>query len=206
MHYISPRLLILHRFGVKQVCLEIVSLQYLPMRILKYLFLFFTCHLILIDSNAQIVINEGSNRNYSIIADEDGDYPDWIELYNAGVDSVNLYNYALSDALDQPSQWTFPPISLAPGEFKVIFCSGKDRKPVSGFQHVVTSTTCNPHMRLMSLFTGMEFPIYLSMFVLILQQDIRSILFLIKAKLPIILRFIVFKMTALLPVQHNMAL
>ncbi len=35
-------------------------------------------------STAQIVINEGSNRNYSTLADEDGDYPDWIELYNAG--------------------------------------------------------------------------------------------------------------------------
>ncbi|MFM2285495.1 MAG: hypothetical protein RLZZ543_992 [Bacteroidota bacterium] len=95
-------------------------------------------------SNAQIVINEGSNRNYSSIADEDGDYPDWIELHNAGADSVNLFNYALSDALDQPSQWLFPSITLAPGEFKVIFCSGKDRKPVSSFQHVVTSTSFNP--------------------------------------------------------------
>jgi len=95
-------------------------------------------------ANAQIVINEGSNSNYSSIADEDGDFPDWIEVYNAGNDTVSLYNYALSDSLDQTSEWLFPPINIAPGEFKVVFCSGKDRKPISGFQHVVTSNAFNP--------------------------------------------------------------
>ena len=28
---------------------------------------------------AQVVINEGSNMNYSSIADENGEYPDWVE-------------------------------------------------------------------------------------------------------------------------------
>ncbi len=112
----------------------------------KFHLLFCFCLLIFQFYNgfAQIIINEGSNRNYSTIADENGDFPDWIELYNAGNDTVNLYNYALSDALDQPSQWLFPPINLAPGEFKVVFCSGKNRKPISGFQHVVTSNAFNP--------------------------------------------------------------
>lgn len=36
----------------------------------------------------QLVINEGSNKNYSTISDEDGDFEDWIEIYNSG--STNM--------------------------------------------------------------------------------------------------------------------
>ena len=32
----------------------------------------------------QILLNEISPTNGNILPDEDGDYPDWIELYNAG--------------------------------------------------------------------------------------------------------------------------
>jgi hypothetical protein len=86
---------------------------------------------------AQVVINEGSNRNYSVIADENGEYPDWIELYNAGNQTISLYNYALTDDIEEPAKWTFPNVDLEPGEYRVVFCSGKDRKPVSGFINVV---------------------------------------------------------------------
>ena len=43
---------------------------------------------------SQIVINEGSNKNYSLIADEDGEYEDWVELYNAGASAVDLFGYS----------------------------------------------------------------------------------------------------------------
>ena len=46
-------------------------------------------------TSAQLVINEGSNRNYAAIADEDAEHPDWIELYNAGTDTIQLLNYSL---------------------------------------------------------------------------------------------------------------
>ena len=46
---------------------------------------------------AQVVINEGCNRNYISSTDEDGDKPDWIELYNAGNSPVDLTGYYLSD-------------------------------------------------------------------------------------------------------------
>ena len=95
-------------------------------------------------SSAQVVINEGSNRNYQSIADEDGTYPDWIELYNPGNDTIHLLNYGLSDDVNAPDKWTFPNVSLAPGEYKVVFCSGKNRKPITGFKHVLNSGTFNP--------------------------------------------------------------
>ncbi len=94
--------------------------------------------------NAQIVINEGSNKNYSTIADEDGDFPDWIELYNAGPDSVSLYNYSVTDNASLPAQWTFPNVFIHSHEYKTIFCSGKDRKPISGFSNVINTGTFTP--------------------------------------------------------------
>lgn len=94
--------------------------------------------------NAQVVINEGSNRNYSTIADEDGDFPDWIELYNAGPDSVSLLNYSLTDNGAMPLQWTFPNIFIHSHEYKTIFCSGKDRKPITGFSEVINTGSFTP--------------------------------------------------------------
>ena len=45
---------------------------------------------------AQTVINEGSNRNFGDVFDEDGDAPDWVELYNAGAVAVDLAGFAQS--------------------------------------------------------------------------------------------------------------
>lgn len=92
-------------------------------------------------SLAQVVINEGSNKNYSTLQDEDGQYPDWIELYNAGADTFQLYGYTLTDDPTDPAKWTFPNVSLAPSEYLVVFCSGKDRKPVSAFKQVLNTGT-----------------------------------------------------------------
>ncbi len=58
---------------------------------MKKLVLLFTAFLIWNLTWSQIVINEGSNKNYQTIADEDGEYEDWIELYNAGTSAVDLF-------------------------------------------------------------------------------------------------------------------
>jgi hypothetical protein len=93
---------------------------------------------------SQLVINEGSNRNYLALADEDGEYPDWIEVFNSGTDTIFLHNYSLTDDNTEPQKWTFPAISLAPGDYLPVFCSGKNRKPISGFTHVLTDNNYNP--------------------------------------------------------------
>ena len=95
-------------------------------------------------SNAQLVINEGSNRNYQTLADEDGEYPDWLEIYNSGTDTIHLLNYSLSDNPNHPDKWTFPNISISPNEYRTVFCSGKDRKPITGFTNVLTATSYHP--------------------------------------------------------------
>lgn len=111
---------------------------------MKYFALTFLFGVISLFANAQVVINEGSNRNYMAIPDEDGDYEDWIELYNSGTDTVFLYNYSLTDNQNNPQKWQFPAINIPPNEYQIVFCSGKDRKPISGFTHVLSAINYNP--------------------------------------------------------------
>jgi len=93
---------------------------------------------------AQVFLNEGSNRNASQLSDEDGDYPDWVELYHTGSDTLNLDNYSISDDPANPLKWVFPSYKMPPHSYKAIYCSGKDRKPFSSFVEVVNTGTFTP--------------------------------------------------------------
>jgi hypothetical protein len=73
------------------------------------------------------VINEFMSRNDTTLQDQDGDYPDWIELYNPGEQTVDLLNYSLSDNLNEARKWIFPEVSIAPKEYLLLYASGKDR-------------------------------------------------------------------------------
>jgi len=65
------------------------------------------------------------------VADEDGEFGDWIELYNAGVVAVDLAGWSLTDDEEEPQKWMFPARQVRPGEFLLVFASGKDRAPSS---------------------------------------------------------------------------
>ncbi len=91
----------------------------------------------------QLVINEGSNKNYPTLLDEDGEYEDWIEIYNAGPTPIDLYNYSLSDN-SNPGEWSFPHQIIQPNEYIIVFCSGKDRFASSQFTNVLTDSTFTP--------------------------------------------------------------
>ncbi|TVQ03117.1 MAG: lamin tail domain-containing protein, partial [Balneolaceae bacterium] len=75
----------------------------------------------------QVVLNEIMASNNSIIADEDGDYEDWIEIHNYSDSAVSLAGYGLSDDYDNPFRWMFPEITIQPGEFLLVWASNKDR-------------------------------------------------------------------------------
>lgn len=74
-----------------------------------------------------IVINEILTSNTNVNVDEDGDYQDWVELYNTGATAVNLTGYGLTDDATVPFKWTFPNVSVAPGAYLLIYCSDKNR-------------------------------------------------------------------------------
>jgi hypothetical protein len=76
-------------------------------------------------------INELQSSNSRTLSDEEGDFPDWIELWNYGAVPVNLGGFGLSDRVTNPFKWIFSPDTLlAPGEFLVVHASGKNRQPV----------------------------------------------------------------------------
>jgi hypothetical protein len=78
---------------------------------------------------AQVVINEIQSSNQTTIADEDGDFEDWIELYNAGPDSADISFFGLSDDYNRPFRWTLPEGTvIEPGGFLLVWASGKDRR------------------------------------------------------------------------------
>jgi hypothetical protein len=90
--------------------------------------IYFTCTacIVLSASGAQVIISEFMAKNDSTLIDGDGNYSDWIELYNTGDDAVTLTGWYLSDDADDLTQWTFPTKSIAAGEHLVIFASGQD--------------------------------------------------------------------------------
>ncbi|MBP7498175.1 MAG: CotH kinase family protein, partial [Bacteroidales bacterium] len=78
--------------------------------------------------SGDIVINEFMSSNTTSLKDEDGDYSDWIELYNKSDKPINLKDYSISDNIKEARKWLFPEITIAPRGFLIIFASDKDRK------------------------------------------------------------------------------
>ena len=110
------------------------------MRIIKLCFFLLSCVLV----NGQILINEGCNKNATAVQDENGDAPDWIELYNNSSSVINLENWKLSDQLNGVNAWVFPNVNLSTQSFLRIFCSGKDRFASMPFIATNNTTNFNP--------------------------------------------------------------
>lgn len=72
-------------------------------------------------------LNEILSSNGTTLADENGDFEDWIEITNSGDDPINLSGFGLSDDVDEPFKWTFPDTTFQPGDFMLIWASDKDR-------------------------------------------------------------------------------
>ena len=66
--------------------------------------------------------------NHATLADEDGAYPDWIEVFNAGTNTVSLDGWFLTDTATNPTKWRFPATNLNAGGYLVVFASNKDRR------------------------------------------------------------------------------
>jgi hypothetical protein len=86
-------------------------------------------------ASTTVLINEVLASNDTILLDEDGDYSDWIEIFNSGDSAVPLAGWSLSDDPVLPGKWLFPEIAIGPGEYLVVFASGKDRRPAAGELH-----------------------------------------------------------------------
>ena len=77
-----------------------------------------------------VIISEVMTDNRTTLADEDGDFPDWIELRNTTDAPVSLDGFGLSDDPADSFKWRLPDITLGAEEHLLVFASGKDRREV----------------------------------------------------------------------------
>ena len=91
-------------------------------------YLFLLINTIALSQSLQI--NEVVSSNSSIFYDEDGDTPDWIEIYNANNTAVDLKDYGLSDDFSERFKWKFPEIVIQPNDYLLILASDKDRNNI----------------------------------------------------------------------------
>lgn len=88
-------------------------------------------------SGAMVQINEVMSSNKGAVADETGDFPDWVEIHNATDKALDIAGYGLSDDLLSAAKWTFPKNTvIEPDGYVIVFCSGEpDRgKMHAGFR------------------------------------------------------------------------
>ena len=69
-----------------------------------------------------LVINEIMASNFSAVADQDGEYDDWVELYNGNSFSLNLNGYFLSDNENDLTKWTFPNVTIPANDYLIVWC------------------------------------------------------------------------------------
>src|SRR5690554_2773738 len=89
--------------------------------------LFFSYEALAQELSSSILINELMSSNSNTIADEEGDFSDWIELYNPTEETVNLKGWGLSDNISNPFKWVFPEVTIGPGDYLLVWASGKNR-------------------------------------------------------------------------------
>ena len=82
-----------------------------------------------------LFINEVMSKNDTTISDSDGDFSDWLEIYNDDTNSVNLEGYSLSDNPDTPNRWKFGKIEIPGKGVLLVFASGKDKSPSEDNPH-----------------------------------------------------------------------
>lgn len=68
-----------------------------------------------------LVINEVMASNSATAMDEAGDYADWVEIANAGATSIDLGGLGLTDHLEGTPDFVFPAMTLAPGEYVIVW-------------------------------------------------------------------------------------
>jgi hypothetical protein len=76
---------------------------------------------------AEPFISEFMPDNAHILVDEDGQFPDWIEIQNPNATPFDLAGYFLTDNPSQLNKWAFPSVTLPPHGILVVFASGKNR-------------------------------------------------------------------------------
>lgn len=84
---------------------------------------------------AQPLITEFMASNAGVLVDGNGAESDWIEIHNAGDQSIDLAGYRLTDDAGDPSKWEFPSVVLDAGAYLTVFASGDGTPDAAGNLH-----------------------------------------------------------------------
>jgi hypothetical protein len=85
-----------------------------------------------VQPGGDLVINELLADNESVGPDPNGEFDDWVELFNRGSQPIRLEGYYLSDRQDEPYAYALPDVTLGPGEYFLVWC---DNDPEQGSDH-----------------------------------------------------------------------
>ncbi len=90
-------------------------------KFILFLFLFFP-----FNAESQLIINElmATNAN-NLIETDFYNFPDWVEIYNNGNESIDLSNYFLSDDENELQKWNFPSFLIDTNDYYLVYCDKK---------------------------------------------------------------------------------
>jgi hypothetical protein len=81
-------------------------------------------------------LNEVQTANFSGPVDNFGQLEPWLELHNAGTNTVELDGLYLTDDFAEPARWAFAPGQvLQPGEFKLVWADGQPGRSTATSWH-----------------------------------------------------------------------
>ncbi len=88
-----------------------------------------------------LFINELMAKNDSFVKDDNGNYSDWIEIYNSSEQQINLSGYYLSDDNDTLNKWIIPEGNIIGAYgYYIFWCDGN---PDSGKRHTNFKLSAN---------------------------------------------------------------
>jgi hypothetical protein len=111
----------------KHIAKNTAIYKFMNHKIIKFLYVILVGMLIESTCLAQSVwISEIVADNKDSLLDEDGDSPDWIELYNSTDSAISLDGWYLTDDATDLTKWSFPATTIASKGFIVVFASKKN--------------------------------------------------------------------------------
>ena len=79
-------------------------------------------------ATSEVRINELMADNATALADEAGEFDDWIELFNAGASSASLAGMSLTDDPDDTARWRLPAITVPADGYVLLWADGDEEQ------------------------------------------------------------------------------
>jgi len=76
-----------------------------------------------------LMITEAMSSNSGALCSADGEYYDWVELFNPTDETISLQGYSLTDKLDRMNRFVFDKMTMAPNSYLIVYCSGLAQAP-----------------------------------------------------------------------------